>query len=171
MLGERGKRIRSKHTIYKSLRCRRAQYATTPDCFENRLQKAFSWMESMTLSLHGSRAATSPLSSYRRGVPTQDPHGGKEKGTTVGTTPSSYCFSDQEMKTWAFFSKIFDFHEIKIDEPQFSFSPLEKHHQLFWGSGCKRQRMCVIQKLQLPSEIYVKRDSWPQGLGCPVPLS
>lgn len=65
MLGERGKRIRSKHTIYKSLGCRRAQYATTSDCFENRLQKAFSWMESMTLSLHSNTKQPHLLWAHR----------------------------------------------------------------------------------------------------------
>lgn len=169
MLGERGKRIRSEHTIHKSLRCRRAQYATTSDCFENRLQRAFSWMESMTLSLHGNTKQPHLLWAH--------PDEGSQTRilmvarTMMGTAPPSYSSSDQERKTWAFFSKRFDFHEIKIDEPQFSSSPSEKHHQLCWGSGCNRQRMCAIQELQLPSEIYVKRDSWPEGLGCPVPLS
>lgn len=171
MLGERGKRIRSEHTMYKSLWCRRAQHATTSDCSENRLQKALSWMESMTLSLHSSRKQPHlPWAHPERG-PSPRSSWWQGKGVMMGTDPPSYPSSDQGMKTWAFSAKICDFHEIKIDEPQFSSSPSEKHHQLCWGSGCNSQRTCLIQELQLPSEIHVKRDSWPEGLGCPVPLS
>lgn len=106
MLGEREKRIRSKHTMYKSLGCRRAQYATTSDCFENRLQKAFSWMESMTLSVHGKRkTATSSPSWYARGFLARNPHSGWQKGT-YGNSPSQLFFWPGEENIGFLFIKI-----------------------------------------------------------------
>lgn len=158
--------------MYKSLWCRRAQHATTSDCSENRLQKAFSWMESMTLSLHSHRKQPHlPWAHTERG-PSPRSSWWQGKGDNDGNSPSQVPFLRPGDENIGFVcNKIWFPWEIKIDEPQFSSSPLEKHHQLCWGSGCNRQRTCLIQELQLPSEIHVKRDSWPEGLGCPVPLS
>lgn len=167
--GRRKKKIRSKHTMYKSLGRRRGWNAMTSDCSGNRLQKAYGWGESMTLSLCiKKKASKSPLIELITSrIWALRSHKcwwtARRRACGNGTTQQLFFCIRRRNERMSFVLIRIGFSE----DWQGEYACICLNFQLCCGSQYNRLSMYILEIYNCPKK-NMSRDICPKGLGCMV---